>query len=102
MGDTGIPLVVATDDRRFRPTGLEGGQWALYDKDGIRILRGPSGEIVITAKAGQKVFLSDGTGGTDPLVPHSAYAIHTHPTGTGPSGPPDNAATAKTATVEAQ
>ncbi len=39
-----------------------------------------------------KVLIHDGSGGTFPLVTKAAYEAHVHATGTGPSGPPDNAA----------
>jgi hypothetical protein len=39
-----------------------------------------------------KVLIHDGAGGTDQLVTKSAYEAHVHPTGTGPSGVANNAA----------
>lgn len=42
--------------------------------------------------APDKVLIHDGTTGTvEPLVKKMAYAVHVHPTGVGPSGPPNNA-----------
>lgn len=53
----------------------------------------PSGIAVgVTVIANSsKVLVHDGSGGAVPLVKMAAYAAHTHPTGTGPSGPPNNA-----------
>jgi hypothetical protein len=45
-----------------------------------------------------EVLVHDGTGATDQLVKKTAYAAHKHPTGTGASGVPDNAAAASSYT----
>jgi len=55
----------------------------------------PSGEGPAAGRTiimDQEVLIHDGTGGTDQVVLKSAYEVHKHGTGTGPSSPPDNAA----------
>jgi hypothetical protein len=54
--------------------------------------------IVVACPPGGKVLIHDGAGGTDELVKKSAYEVHKHPTGTGPSGDPDNALSASSYT----
>jgi phage baseplate assembly protein V len=41
-GDRGHPLVIATDDRRYRPRGKPGGEVAIYsdETDEVRLARG--------------------------------------------------------------
>lgn len=54
----------------------------------------PSGEGPTTNRTvivNGTVLIHDGSGGTEPLVLKSEFDIHKHPTGTGPSGFPDNA-----------
>lgn len=38
-----------------------------------------------------EVLIHDGSGGAESLVKKTEFDLHKHPTGTGPSGPPDNA-----------
>lgn len=45
----------------------------------------------VTVIANGEVLVHDGAGGTEPVVKKSEFDIHKHPTGTGPSGFPDNA-----------
>lgn len=101
-GDRGHPLVVAVDDRRHRPTGLEAGEVAVYSETGARVLLKANGDIEIDAAPGGKVYISDGSGGTEPLITKSQFDAHVHPTGTGPSGAPTNAATSGTTVIEAK
>lgn len=98
-GDRGHPLVVAVDDRRYRPTGGEPGEVRVYHKDGAVITLKENGDIVISAKPGSQVLIDDGAGGTEPLITKSQFDAHFHPTGTGPSGTPNNAATSGTTVV---
>jgi len=53
----------------------------------------------ITVIANGEVLIHDGAGGAEELVKKSAYEVHLHPTGTGPSGAPNNA-TAPTSYTE--
>lgn len=50
--------------------------------------------------AGQEVLIHDGTGGAESLVRQSAYAVHTHPSGTGQTGIPNNAQTSGTVVLK--
>jgi len=77
-GDRGHPLVVAVDDRRYRPTDLESGQSALYDTTGTRVLMADDGTVLVGTSGG--VFKQ--------LVTKDEYDLHLHPTGVGPSGVP--------------
>ncbi len=67
-GDSGHPLVIAVDDRRFRPTGHLPGEVAIYHKDGAMILLKAGGAIQVDSAPGQKVFVSDGSGGESPVA----------------------------------
>lgn len=64
-------LVVAVDDRRYRPTGLQPGEVAVYHKDGASIILKADGSVEVTAKAGADIVLNGGTTGL-------ALADHTH------------------------
>jgi phage baseplate assembly protein V len=101
-GNRDHPLVIAVDDRRHRPTGLEAGEVAVYNSAGARILLTKDGDVVVSAASGRKVMVDDGAGGTEPLITKSQFDAHTHPTGVGPSGPPDNAATSGTTVIESK
>lgn len=98
-GDRGHPLVVAVDDRRYRLTGLTGGEVAIYHKDGAKVLLKDGGDIEITAAPGGQVIVNDGSGG-EPLITKSQFDAHVHPTGVGPSGVPNNAATSGTTVLQ--
>lgn len=58
-GDRAHPLVVAVDDRRYRPTGGEAGEVGLYTDEGdeIRLARGQ----VVIVKAGTEIRLGSAT-----------------------------------------
>lgn len=56
-GDRGHPLVVAVDDRRYRPTGLQPGEVAVYHKDGAIVKFTTAGDVVVSPKAGRSVLL---------------------------------------------
>lgn len=99
-GDRGHPLVVVVDDRRFRPKDGDPGDVHLYHKDGAVILLKEGGDIVVSAKPGGQVLVDDGSGGTEPLITKSQFDAHVHPTGTGPSGVPNNAATSGTTVIK--
>jgi phage baseplate assembly protein V len=48
-------IAVAVDDRRYRPTGLAGGEVCLYHKDGARVHFKADGSVEIIPKSGQDV-----------------------------------------------
>lgn len=53
----------------------------------------PDGVAVnVTVIADGKVLIHDGDGGAEPLVKETAYKAHVHPSGTGATGTPNNAA----------
>lgn len=101
-GDRGHPLVVAVDDRRYRLTGLTGGEVAIYHKDGAKVLLKDGGDIEITAAPGGQVLIHDGSGGTEPLITKTQFDSHFHPTGVGPSGVPNNTATSGTDIIQSK
>lgn len=94
-GDRGIPLVVAVDDRRYRPKNGQAGESGIYNNADCVIRLTKDGDITVTCKAGRTVTINDGSGG-EALITKSQYDVHTHATGVGPSGPPSNAATSGT------
>lgn len=59
-------------------------------------------DLVIVVPDGAKVYIRGAGGTPEPLVTKSQFDAHKHPTGTGPSGVPDNAATSGTDVLEAQ
>lgn len=48
-GDRGHGLVVAMDDRRYRPTGLQAGEVAIYTDQGDKVVLERGGTIRVTA-----------------------------------------------------
>ncbi len=69
-GDRSHPLVVATDDRRHRPTGLAAGEVVLYSHNGDQI-KLEDGNIV-TVTAGTTLRLGGATA-TDAVVKGTTY-----------------------------
>jgi phage baseplate assembly protein V len=70
-GDRGRPLVVATDDRRYRPTGGVAGEVGLYNSTtGTRVRLMPSGDVILTPATGQTIQLG-GTG--QPMIRGTVY-----------------------------
>lgn len=66
-GDRAHALVVAVDDRRYRPTGGEPGEVVVYNAGGASIRLKADGSIELRAAAGQDISLGDG-GSTSPLA----------------------------------
>lgn len=56
-GDRGHPLVVAVDDRRYRPTGGDAGEVCVYNHTGANVKITAAGDIVLTPAAGKKIKL---------------------------------------------
>src|SRR5690348_16559691 len=52
-GDRGHPLVVATSDRRYRPTGGKAGEVTVYNNVGAKITMTKDGDIVATPAPGR-------------------------------------------------
>lgn len=99
-GDRSHPLVIVASDRATRPTGQDSGEVSIYHPDGARIHLLANGDVQIDCASGGRVLVSDGSGGSEPLITKSQYDAHTHPTGVGPSGVPSNIATSGTAVLE--
>lgn len=87
-GDRGHPLVLATSDRRYRPTGGAPGDVTLYHRDGARVILLAGGDIEIRPGPGGEVLIRDEGGAVDRLVKKSEHDGHTHDAGTlvAPSG----------------
>jgi phage baseplate assembly protein V len=81
-GTRGHGLVIAVDDRRYRLTGLQSGEVALYHKDGARVVLKADGSIEITAKSGSNVVLNGGSLNvarvTDTAGPYSIIGGNPH------------------------
>lgn len=88
-GDRAHPLIVATDDRRHRPTGLSAGEVAVYNDAGAMVKLTVDGDIEVIPASGRKVLVKSPGGSTDALVTKGEFERHTHVTaGTGsPVGP---------------
>jgi len=89
-GDRAHPLVVAVDDRRYRPTGLQPGEVAMYNNVvATLVLLTENGDVEIRPAAGREVFVRSAGGAVDALVTQGEFERHTHVTaGTGaPVGP---------------
>lgn len=66
-GDRAHPLVVAVDDRRYRPTGGEPGEVGLYNPSGARVRVMPDGDIVVIPASGRAVKLG-GAAAADAVI----------------------------------
>lgn len=66
-GDRGHPLVIATDDRRHRVTGLAAGEVAIYSSSGARVILRSSGDVDVVAGSGGTVRLGSGAA-SDPIA----------------------------------
>jgi phage gp45-like len=65
-GDRGHPLVIATDDRRYRPTGEAGGSVLQYNNGGT-ILRLVGADVEIVPGSGGEVRIGS-AGASDPAA----------------------------------
>lgn len=66
-GDRAHPLVVAVDDRRYRVTGLQRGEVAVYSKFGALIKLTKDGDIEVVPAPGGEVRIG-GAGVSDPVA----------------------------------
>lgn len=89
--EAGVEVAVAIPDGEQDASPMIVGILSPELPDGV----GP-GVVVIAAPS--KVYIHDGTAGTDKLVKATPYAAHVHPTAMGMSSPPDNANSAATYT----
>jgi len=83
-GDRGHPLVVATSDRRYRPTGSQPGEVTVYNNTGAKVTLTKDGDILVEPASGRQVFVQQG-GAAEPLALKSdvqaivdAHNGHTH------------------------
>lgn len=102
-GDRAHPLVVASGDRRHRPTGKPGGHVCLYHHTGAIVEFTETGDVVVTPAPGRQILLGS-DGATEPLVTRSEFMAHLHPVAgvtagavTVPSGTPTAPITGTTA-----
>lgn len=87
-GDRSRPMVVAVDDRRYRPTGGEPGEVVVYNHTGATIRITVDGDVEVTPANGRKVRLGS-SGASDPVALKSDLDAlktwldaHTHPVAT--------------------
>jgi phage gp45-like len=67
-GDRAHPLVVAVDDRRYRPTGGDPGDVNVFHHTGARILINQDGDIVVTPATGRHVLLGSDAAADPPAL----------------------------------
>lgn len=94
-GDRSHPLVLAAADRRYRPTGGQGGEVTLYNNANARVILKANGTIEIRSSGGTAVALAT-KADIDALKTWASTHIHTsggpgNPT-TAPTAPPPSAA----------
>ena len=87
-GDRGVPLVVATEDRRHRPTGWDPGDAGLYNDKGAVVRLKNNGDIEVNPGPGGIVYTRSDGGTAEALVKKSEFVAHVHATGVGPSATP--------------
>jgi phage baseplate assembly protein V len=62
-GDRGKAMAVVVSEQQSRPSGQVDGEVTVYHRNGHRINFLDSGDIEITCRPGQKIYLNDGAGG---------------------------------------
>lgn len=85
-GDRSQPIVIATDDRRHRPTGLNAGEVMIYNNAGASVKLTSDGDVICEPASGRKLYVRTSGGSTDALVTKTELDAHVHPSGTGPTG----------------
>lgn len=78
-GNRTHPLVVAVDDRRYRPTGRPEGEVNVYHHTGSRMRMLASGDVEVVPAPGGHVYVRSEGGSTDRLVTRTEFNAHTHP-----------------------
>lgn len=106
-GDRGHPIVIVVADRRYRPTGGQGGETGLYNHVAARVILKANGDIEVQPAPGREVFIRSSGGSAEPLVKRSEFNAHTHSnTGLSAGGDPlfgsPNAPSAVTGTTKLQ
>ncbi len=77
-GDRSHPLVIATSDRRHRPTGGEPGEVTMYHHSGSKVIMLEGGNIEVQPGPGGEVLIREEGGSVDRLVKKSEHDGHTH------------------------
>lgn len=88
-------LAIAVDDRRYRIKGLAGGEVAVYNHTGAKVVFKANGDIEVSPKAGQKTKITGDvsvtgtlTASVDVVANGKSLNAHTHPvTGTAGTNP---------------
>lgn len=87
-GSADVPVAISVDDRRYRPTGKAEGEVMLYTKDhGVRLILKANGQVHLGTDPTNFVALANLVDARLSSI-QSAFDMHMHPTGMGPSGPP--------------
>lgn len=72
-GDRSLGFVIATDDRRYRLTGLQAGEVAIYSETGSKLVLKTNGDVELTPASGVVKVVGDVQAGGISLK------HHTHP-----------------------
>jgi hypothetical protein len=91
--DEGVEVIVAFDDGDFEGEAYIIGMHPSGSTPAGMI----PGRVYIY---GVEVLIGNGSGGEEPLITKTQFDAHVHPTGTGPSGTPTNAATSGTTVLK--
>ncbi len=86
-GDQTNGLVVATADRRYRPTDWDEGDAGVYNSSGA-VVRLKGADIEVNPGPGGIVYVRSEGGSAEPVVKKAEYDAHVHPSGVGPTGVP--------------
>lgn len=77
-------LIVAVGDRRYRLTGLVGGEVAMHDNTGSKIVMKANGDIQIVPSSGQVTVTGTLAASVDVIGGGKSLKTHTHPVTTAP------------------
>jgi hypothetical protein len=90
---TEVVIVVPRGDYTFSPCIV-----ATLSSGGL-----PNGVAAgVTVVTNAQVLVHDGSGGAEPVITKSQYDAHSHSSGTGPTGVPNNTATSGTTVLKAK
>ena len=91
-GNRAHGVVVATEDRRYRPRNLSPGDVALYHRAGVRVFLDDDADLLHLGAQDAADFIAKAQLTLDRLSAIvTAFNSHVHPTGVGPSGVPSAA-----------
>jgi phage gp45-like len=74
-GDRSHPLVTNVSDRRYRPTGREGGEVTMYNNVGATIDLTKDGDVEVVPRTSGKVLLGSDTASEPPALASELAAL---------------------------